>query len=194
MLLKEKMKFKIVPQNIDDTFETEILSINNNCISFSLLNNALKKGEKFDAYMLSNDGIVFFSANADEIEDNIVKICTKITPELLQRRQYVRIKVDKAVKIKFINENEKFIDAHLLDISVGGFKLISKDAIKENETYFLNVNLNNNELILKFIPINIVENDDKTYTISARFENIQNTDKIALVQYCYKKQAEDIEE
>ena len=72
--------------------------------------------------------------------------------------------------------------------------MISPKDIDEEKLYILEVNLNNNNLLLPFLPINIVEEEDKTYTISARFENIQNVDKIALVQYCYKKQAEDIEE
>ena len=194
MILKEKMKFKIVPENIDDTFETEIIEANDDNISFVILNNALKEGEKFDAYMLSNDGIIFFSANVNKIENNIAKINTGFTPELLQRRQYARVKVDKEAVIKEKANEEKTIKTHLCDISVGGFKLISKENVDEEKLYVLEVNLNGNNLQLPFSLINIIEEDDKTYTISARFENIQNTDKIALVQYCYKKQAEDVEE
>ena len=193
MLLKENMRIKIVPEEIDSTFETLISKIDDDAIYFNLENNVITEGAVFDAYAFSDEGILFFSAKINSVQDNVAKISKEIKAELLQRRQYARIKIDDDVKIKEeCTGNE--IEGWMIDISVGGLKMHLKQPIDISKKYILNIVLDNNDMELAFKPISFVKDMENLYTLSARFDNIQNTDKITLVQYCYKKQAEKVEE
>ena len=193
MILKEKTVIKIVPEEIDDTFETTISKIDDNFIHFNLKENVLSKGAVFDAYAICDNGIAFFSAKIDNIENNVAKISANVKAELLQRRQYSRIKLNDDVQIKE-DDSENIIEGWMIDISVGGLKMHVKQPIDLQKKYILNITLNTNNLSLLFKPISLVKDMENLYTLSARFENIKNSDKITLVQYCYKKQAEKVEE
>ena len=193
MILKENMKIKVVPEELDNTFESKIVKIDDNAIYFELGDNVMTAGTIFDAYAFSDNGIAFFSAKIEKIEDNVAVISNEVKAELLQRRQYARIKLDEDVTI---NEDgvDIAIEGWMIDISVGGLKMHLKKSLDVNKKYILNINLDGNIMSLAFKPISIVKDMENLYTMSARFENIKNTDKITLVQYCYKKQAEKVEE
>lgn len=193
MQLKENEKIRVVPENFEETFDATINKIDDDYVYFNLDNNVLGAGEVFDAYVISNNGILFFTTKVEKIEDNIVSFTKKIKLEQLQRRQYVRVKLDNDVEI-LNNENEKLIDAWFVDISVGGFKINLKSTIDISKKYLIKFKLYEKDMILPFSIIAQNKEMENLYTISARFENISNNDKITLVQYCYKKQAVDIEE
>ena len=193
MILKEKMNIKVVPEEIDNTFETVISKIDDEAIYFDLGNDVLTEGSVFDAYAFSDNGIAFFSAKIDKIENNSAKISKEVKAELLQRRQYARIKLDNDVVICEEGSKEN-IDGWMIDISVGGLKMHVKQELDISKNYVLNINLDGNKMALAFKPIAFVKDMENLYTMSARFENIQNMDKITLVQYCYKKQAEKVDE
>lgn len=193
MQLKENLEIKVVPTDIENIFTSKITKVDENNIYFELGNNVLSVGEVFDAYAFFDNGICFFTACADKIEDNVVQFSNKVKVEHLQRRQYARIKMDSDVKITQKNSDTE-IEAWLVDISVGGFKMHTKKSFDMQGKYFLNINLNNKEMVLEFKPISQVKEMENLYTVSARYENIDNTDKITLVQYCYKKQAEKVNE
>lgn len=193
MILKENMNIKIVPEEIDNTFETKIIKIDDTSIYFDLGANVMTVGSVFDAYAFSDNGIAFFSAKIDKIDGNVAQISNEVKPELLQRRQYARIKLDEDVTIREESSDTK-IEGWMIDISVGGLKMHVKQPLEVNKKYVLDINLDNNIMALAFKPISFVKDMENLYTMSARFENIQNTDKITLVQYCYKKQAEKVDE
>ena len=62
MILKENMKIKIVPEEIDNTFEATILKIDDSSIYFNLGENVMTEGAVFDAYAFSDNGIAFSSS------------------------------------------------------------------------------------------------------------------------------------
>lgn len=193
MQLKENEKIRVVPENFEETFDVLINKIDDDYVYFNLGSNVLGAGEVFDAYVISDNGILFFTAKVEKIEENIVSFSKKIKLEQLQRRQYVRVKIDEDVEI-FNNENEKLLDAWFVDISVGGFKIHLKNTLNFSQKYLVKFKLYEKDMILPFSIIAQNKEMENLYTISARFENISNNDKITLVQYCYKKQAVDIEE
>lgn len=193
MQLKENEKIRVVPENFEETFDVVINKIDDDYVYFNLGSNVLGAGEVFDAYVISDNGILFFTAKVEKIEDNVVSFGRKIKLEQLQRRQYVRVKIVDDVEI-FNNENEKLLDAWFVDISVGGFKIHLKNTLNFSQKYLVKFKLYEKDMILPFSIIAQNKEMENLYTISARFENISNNDKITLVQYCYKKQAVDIEE
>lgn len=193
MQLKENEKIRVVPENFEETFDVVINKIDDDYVYFNLGSNVLGAGEVFDAYVISDNGILFFTAKVEKIENNVVSFGRKIKLEQLQRRQYVRVKIVDDVEI-FNNENEKLLDAWFVDISVGGFKIHLKNTLNFSQKYLVKFKLYEKDMILPFSIIAQNKEMENLYTISARFENISNNDKITLVQYCYKKQAVDIEE
>lgn len=194
MHLTENLKLRIVPEDIENTFETTILKIDENNIYFDLENNILPANQIFDAYAINENGIIFFSTKLDKIENNIAQFSNQIKIEKLQRRQYSRIKIDNDIEIIEKNNQETKTNGWFIDISVGGFKMHLKTTLNMQKKYILKTNLDGKSLELEFKLISLTKDMENLYTASARFENISNTDKITLVQYCYRKQAENIEE
>ena len=115
MQLKENEKIRVVPENFEETFDATINKIDDDYVYFNLDNNVLGAGEVFDDYVISNNGILFFTTKVEKIEDNIVSFTKKIKLEQLQRRQYVRVKLDNDVEI-LNNENEKLVDDFLKEV------------------------------------------------------------------------------
>lgn len=194
MQLKENEKIRVVPENFEETFDVVINKIDDDYVYFNLGNNALGASEVFDAYVISDNGILFFTAKVEKIEENIVSFSKKIKLEQLQRRQYVRVKIDEDVELLDFDTKDKLLDAWFVDVSVGGFKIHLKETFDISKKYLIQFKLYEKELILPFSIIAQNKEMENLYTISARFENISNNDKITLVQYCYKKQAVDVEE
>lgn len=194
MQLKENEKIRIVPENFEETFDVLIDKIDDDYVYFNLGSNVLGAGEVFDAYVISDNGILFFTAKVEKMENNVVSFSKKIKLEQLQRRQYVRVKIDEDVEILDFDTKDKVLDAWFVDISVGGFKIHLKNTLNFSQKYLVKFKLYEKDMILPFSIIAQNKEMENLYTISARFENISNNDKITLVQYCYKKQAVDIEE
>ena len=126
-----------------------------------------------------------------EIKENILKILNPIKHRFLQRRQFTRISLSKTLTLKN-NQNE--IKVLMIDLSAGGMKLTSKNSINIDSTYELEIPISETqEQSIKTLlqPIRVEKDDAGDYTVSGRFQNLSNVDKMTLVQFCMKKKLEN---
>ena len=110
--------------------------------------------------------------------------------DLLQRREYTRVPLDKEITIKDDN-----ITCKCLDISAGGMKIEMAKQPDMEKDYTISFSLDGRTEIGCYLrPIRITKDDKKKngkYIVSGRFVLLKNIDKIAVVQYCFKKEAEN---
>ena len=69
--------------------------------------------------------------------------------------------------------------------------LISDTKMDTKKQYQTDIKLEKNLAVsCQFKPVRVVEQEDNKFKVSGQFKLIKNIDRVALAQYCLKKQAE----
>ena len=80
-----------------------------------------------------------------------------------------------------------------LDISAGGMKIQTNENIDIEKEYKVSIKLSDeHEVNCKYQLIRVEKGENGLYTISGRFVNLSNIDKMVLVQFCMKKDMENL--
>ena len=143
-----------------------------------------------DFYSLTDNGYLYFESYIENLENNVLTVANPVKHRFLQRRKFTRI--------KFIEDIELICDdithnARTLDISAGGMKLQTKENIDIEKEYKITIKLTEeNKIKCKYQLIRVEKKDNGYYTISGRFTNLSNIDKMTLVQFCMKKDMENM--
>ena len=192
-LLKKNKKVSILPQDVQGAAEGTIKKALKDFFEVEIPQEDLKyykTGENVELFAAVDAGMLYFSSELEEINENLLKIKTAKDYELLQRREYTRIPLDKEIKIK---DNNTI--CHCIDISAGGMKLEMEKQPDMEKDYTISFSLDGRTEISCYLrPIRISKDDKKKngkYIVSGRFVLLKNIDKIAIVQYCFKKNIEN---
>lgn len=202
-LLKKNQKISIVPQDIKGAVSTKIKKIAKNIIEVEINKTDLQYYQKdnvVEMFTVVDDGMLYFKPVISEIleDENIVKVAfDKNVYDLLQRREFTRVELEKDFKL---NDGQKDYVCSLVDISAGGMKFVTDAPLTTVRDYVIEFTLENNIPIQCFFkPIRVDELQVKTTKskkqlpksiVSGRFIALKNIDKIAIVQFCFKKQME----
>lgn len=198
-LLQNSKDFKIIPANFKSSGEFNIISIENDEIKAAL--NLLDENELADYTVNSNVevfgvnplGLIYFESTI--LEKNGFNITLSISQDfsIIQRREYSRVNLNQG-KVTFKDIPNDII-LEIEDISAGGLKLITSQALEIDKYYDIEIMLSNNMKIeCSLAPIRIKEiesNNKKTYLTSGKFVNLENADRIVLVQYAFKIKMEE---
>ncbi len=198
-LLKKNQKIYVVPQNIKGAMSSKIVGTERNVIEFEINEKDLPYYEKngaLEIFTVVDEGMLYFKTKADEIDSKnrtIKAVFDKKSYDLLQRREYTRIDFEKEFTLK---DGENDYICSTLDISAGGMKILADLPLSTEKDYTIEFSLESNIPIQCFFrPIRVdeVRLKDKTTKniISGRFIALKNIDKIAIVQFCFKKQSEN---
>ena len=88
--------------------------------------------------------------------------------------------------------NDTVHKVRTLDLSAGGMKLRTEENIDIEKEYKVSLKLSNEqEVHCKYQLIRVEKGDNGLYTISGRFTNLSNIDKMTLIQFCMKKDMEN---
>lgn len=190
-LISKSKEFKILPKDIsgatkcvvkeaiDEDFEVELAT-----------SEKYNQGEVVELFSITPQGILYFETEIKSVNGKDVKIAYPNEHKLLQRREYTRI--DFAKNIFLITKDSKEIKATTTDLSAGGMKLTTASQLELSEVYSIDLNLDKSTLIkVSFQPIRVETDNLMGYTVSGRFKNIKNIDRISLVQFCFRKQMEN---
>ena len=89
--------------------------------------------------------------------------------------------------------NDTVHKVRTLDLSAGGMKLRTEENIDIEKDYKVSIKLSNEqEVKCKYQLIRVEKGDNGLYTISGRFTNLSNIDKMTLIQFCMKKDMENL--
>lgn len=191
-LVKKEQVISVVPQDFRNANKGKVLSIGEKTFSIEvfhppvgiLLNNLI------EFYSQTPHGVLYFQSDVIHIEGNVLTVDNPIKHRFLQRRKFTRVKFYQDLEFKNGDTSHQIKS---LDLSAGGMKLKSKEHINIDLEYDVVIELSNERVVrCKFLPIRIEKTDDGFYTLSGRFQNLSNVDKMTLVHFCMNKNMENV--
>ena len=191
-LLKKEQIVTIVPQDFKNSNKGKVLHVDMDGFRMELKYKpeGLLKNHICDFYSLTDNGYLYFESYIQNIENNVVSIANPIKHRFLQRRKFTRIKFMEDLELLYNDVSHK---VRTLDISAGGMKLRTEENLNLEYEYKLTLKLSNEqEVKCKYQIIRIEKGDNGLYTISGRFVNLSNIDKMTLIQFCMKKDMENL--
>lgn len=186
--LLENKEFNILSRSIDNATKCNIVNVSEDFFDVKLaVKGKYEVDETVELFTMTPKGQLYFETIVKSVNDDVVSMWFPITYKYLQRREFSRIQTDKTVTVSI---DGKDIKAVIRDISAGGLKVLTKEQLALSKEYNLTVDIDNKPLNCIFEPIRIEAVQDG-YVTSGKFNNISNYDRIALVQYCFRKQIEN---
>lgn len=191
-LLKENQLVTIVPQDFKNSNKGKVVSVSQDGFKMMLKYKpeGLIKNHICDFYSITDNGYLYFESYIQGLENNVISIANPVKHRFLQRRKFTRIKYIEDIELIF--EDTKY-KARTLDLSAGGMKLQSEENINIEHEYNVNIKLSNEqEVKCKYQIIRVEKGENGLYTISGRFTNQSNIDRMTLIQFCMKKDMENM--
>ncbi len=198
-LLKNAQDFKIIPNNFKSSGAFNITEITDNEIKAKLILIDEKEledypiGSNVEVFGVNALGLLYFETKILSREGNNISLKMTQDYSIIQRREYSRVGFNQGQVIFKDIPNEAILNIE--DISAGGIKLISKMPLEIDKYYDIEIKLSSNMIIeCSLSPIRVSETNyqgQKAYTISGKFVNLENADRIVLVQYAFKIKMEE---
>ncbi len=186
--LKQNNIFCIIPNNFDNCSYIKFCGHTEKIMHFSSEENiGLNKDEDVELFSNGEKGVLYFCSKAESCHNNIIEVKFPEKYEIIQRRENERINIRHQISIT--DENGDEFNVSLNNISVGGIQIICNDELKLNNKYPVIFDFDGLNLNFIFVPTRQFYEDNQ-YVVSGQIKSKRPTDKIELVQYCYKKQFE----
>ncbi len=190
-LLKKNQNVSILPEDVHGAATGTVIKALKEHLEIAVPEPELsfyKNGADIELFAPAQEGMLYLRSTVEDIQDNILKIKSTDAYEILQRREFTRIPLEKNIKLK-----DEDITCHCLDISAGGMKLETDKELDTEKDYTISFSLEGSANINCCLrPIRITKNKKNgKYIVSGRFVLLKNIDKIAVVQFCFKKEAEN---
>ena len=189
-IIKDGKDYRIIPATIEHSTTLDVINVENSLLEAKLnfLTEAeissYKIGEEAEVFGSTDEGLVYFRARINSVENNIIKLAIPTDFTKVQRREYSRI--DFGSSAKLLTEN---LDIKTVDISAGGIKFISENNLIIGKDYDFSFVLDNDkEIVCKVQPMRSYQTSGvKGFVVCARFADIKSSDKVAIVQYSFRK-------
>ncbi len=198
-LIKNNQKVYMIPKDIQGGLSSAINKIVGSTIEMDIKKDDMKYyslGDVVEMFTVIDDGILYFKPRVVEIDkgQNTIKVeFDKTKYDQLQRREYTRIDFKNEFTLK--SEDKSFV-CTCIDLSAGGMKFETEADLKCSQDYEIEFSLESKIPIECFFkPIRIDKKKGRSKVkkniVSGRFIALKNIDKIAIVQFCFKKQMEN---
>ena len=191
-LVKEEQLVTITPQDFKNSNIGKVLEVDSEGFRMEMKYKpeGLIKNHVCDFYSLTSNGYLYFESYIKDVENNVVSIANPVKHRFLQRRKFTRIKFLEELTLTFGDISHK---VRSLDLSAGGMKLQTPENINIEYEYNVTIKLNEEqEVNCKYQLIRVEKGDNGLYTISGRFTDLSNIDKMTLIQFCMKKDMENM--
>jgi len=186
--------FKIIPNNFKSAGSFNIINVDDEKIEAELLlisedeKEDYTEGSSVEVFGVNSAGLVYFETKILKIDGFHITLKMMQDYSIIQRREYSRVDFEHG-KVVFKDKASDFIK-EILDISAGGIKILTTEALELDKHYAIEIFLANNMRIeCSMQPIRIQETKTETgnkYIISGKFVDLENVDRIVLVQYAFK--------
>ncbi|MBQ4114524.1 PilZ domain-containing protein [bacterium] len=191
-LIKKEQLVTIIPQDFKNTNKGKVLDVDMQGFRMELKYKpeGLIKNHICDFYSMTDNGYLYFESYIENLENNVITIANPVKHRFLQRRKFTRIKFIKDLELTFDTIKHQI---RTLDISAGGMKIQTAENIDMEKEYKVSLDLGHEQKInCKYQLIRVEKGNNGLYTISGRFTNLSNIDKMTLVQFCMKKDMENL--
>ena len=191
-LIKKEQLVTVVPQDFKNSNKGRVLEVSLEGFRLELKYKpeGLIKNHICDFYSMTDNGYLYFESYIQNIENNVISIANPVKHRFLQRRKFTRIKFIEDLELTFEGISHK---VRTLDLSAGGMKLQTTENIDIEKEYKVTINLSNEQVVsCKYQLIRVEKGENGLYTSSGRFTNQSNIDKMTLIQFCMKKDMENM--
>lgn len=191
-LLEKDQVISLVPQDFKYSNKGRVTGIQDRTFTMELFHepDGIEIKKLMEFYSQTKNGMLYFSSSAMEINGNLLTLAIPRKHRFLQRRSFTRIKF---IYDMDLIANGKTYEIKSRDVSASGMKMVTNEHLDIDSDYDISINLLDEHYVkCKFEPIKIEKNDDETYTISGRFKDLSNTDKMKLIQFCIRKNVENM--
>ena len=191
-LLKKDQIVTIIPHDFKDTNKGKITEVSMEGFKMKLkyVPRGLMQKHICDFYSLTDNGYLYFESYIQNLENNVVTIASLVKHRFLQRRKFTRIKFLEDLELKCGDITHKVTS---LDLSAGGMKIRTSENVDIEKLYDVSIKLSDEQDVkCKYQLIRVEKGDNGLYTISGRFTCLSNIDKMTLVQFCMKKDMENL--
>ena len=191
-LIKNEQTVTIVPQDFKNSNKGRVVDVTPEGFKMELKYKpeGLIQNHICDFYSMTDNGYLYFESYIEKLENNVITIANPVKHRFLQRRKFTRIRFIEDMVLTCGEITHKI---RSLDLSAGGMKIQSSDNIDIEKTYDILIKLSTEqEIKCKYQLIRIERGDNGLYTISGRFTGLSNVDKMTLVQFCMKKEMENL--
>lgn len=191
-LIKNEQLVTIVPQDFKKTNKGRVLEVSMDGFRMELKYKpeGLMVNHICDFYSFTDNGYLYFESYIQALENNVITIANPVKHRFLQRRKFTRIKFLEDLELTYDNNIHK---VRTLDLSAGGMKIRTSENIDIEKEYSVSIKLSDEqEIKCKYQLIRVEKGDSGLYTISGRFTQLSNIDKMTLVQFCMKKDMENL--
>lgn len=190
-LIKKEQLVTIVPQDFKNSNKGKVLEVSQEGFTMELKYKpeGLIQNHICEFYSMTDNGYLYFESYIQGLENNVIKIANPVKHRFLQRRKYTRIKFVENIELEC---DDKKYKASTLDLSAGGMKIQTAENLDIEKNYKIVLKLSNEqEIKCKYQLIRVERGDNNKYTISGRFTQLSNIDKMILIQYCMQKEMEN---
>ena len=198
-LLQSIKEFKIIPNNFKSSGVLKTIEIKEEEIVAELVLiddkelSDYQEGSNVEVFGANSLGLVYFESKILKKENKTITLAISPDYSLIQRREYSRVGLTRGnIEFKDFSPNSIL---KVEDISAGGIKLIIDTPLELEKHYDTCIKLSNNMNIeCALAPIRIKEIDyenKKAYSISGKFVDLDNADRIVLIQYAFKIKMEE---
>ena len=198
-IIKSIKDFKIIPTNFKSAGEFTLQEVENDSIivKLNLLDSSELDDYKIDSnvevFGVNEVGLVYFETKILKTDGYTLELALVSDYSIIQRREYSRVNLENGSVI-FNDLPDGFV-YKVEDISAGGVKLITNSSLDLDKTYSILIKLSNNMKIeCELKPIRITETEidgSSKFIVSGKFVNLENMDRIVLVQYAFKVKMEE---
>lgn len=192
-LIKLDQEVLIVPKDFKLTNKGKVVDVGENGFRMKVNypTEGIIRNHICEFFSPTENGMLYFESYTSKIENNVLTIANPVKHRFLQRRKFTRIPFLQDTKLYKIND--KSYDIQTIDLSAGGLKFKSNEHISIDTEYNVDIKLSEEQVITcKIQLIRIEKQDDGTYILSGRFLILNNIDKMTLIQYCMKKNIENL--
>lgn len=191
-MLEVNQKINIILNSLDDLISGTIYSQDKNCfnVCFASPVENLKPNKVYKCSVNTNKSLLKFKTKAVKISDDKYSFLIPSNYTEIQRREHTR--VNSALPVKIINNGFE-VNAETVNISGGGMKLKTQKAFNKGDVVNIIINFSTTKSIkLKYEILRVEKSGDRNlnYIASGVFQNINNIDRISIVQFCFKQQLE----
>lgn len=190
-LLEKEQVLSVIPKDYAQANKGKVTKINEKNFMLELFHapDGITPQHIMEFYSPTPNGMLYFTSSAAEINGNTITVSMPRKHRFLQRRTFTRIQFKQEITLK----GSKNYKANSIDLSAGGMKLKINAPVGIEDEFSLSVKLLENSFIeCKYLPTKIEKDADGSYTVSGRFQNLSNTDKMKLTQFCIRKNIENI--
>lgn len=191
-LIQKEQPVTVVPQDFKNSNKGKVLEVSLDGFRMELKYKpeGLIKNHICDFYSLTDNGYLYFESYIQNIENNVLTVASPVKHRFLQRRKFTRIKFLENLELVWEDTVHK---VRSLDLSAGGMKLRTEENIDIEKEYKVTIKLSEDqEIKCKYQLIRVEKDDSGLYTISGRFTHLSNINKMTLIQFCMKKDMENL--